>query len=94
MEPKLQISISNTSGADDSLPFAGLTESGSDGASGYTLQVLTGTLKINFMGAAGAYLELGPDVYTDERVPWTVLRNAKIDATSAFTGTLVLWGKR
>ncbi len=85
-QPLAQIEVSNTSGADDSLPFAGLTS-----GRAYTLQVKTGTLKVNFLGVDGAWFELGPGIYSDV-IDWNLLKAAKIDESSAFTGVLLMQG--
>ena len=87
--PLAQITISNTSGADPSLPFAGLT-----GGRVFTLQVKTGTLRINFMGATGNWLEFTPGAPFSDAVDWTTLKTAKIDTTSAFTAVVLLQGTR
>ena len=81
-KPVAQIAVTEATGA--GFPFAGISA-----GRAYTLQVKTGTMKLNFLGADGATLDLGPGIYTDA-VDWTVLRGAKVDAASPFTAVLLL----
>ena len=83
-KPVAQLSLTEASGGGAGLVFSGLVS-----GRAYTLQIKTGTMKVNFMGATGDTLDLAPGLYRNV-VDWNVLRSAKVDIGSPFTAVLLL----
>ncbi len=82
-----QLTISNTSGPDPSLPAAPIT-----GGKTYTLPVESGTMRHDFRGQTGCWQEFETGPPFSDAGHRKTLKTAGIDTTSPFTAVYFLQG--